>query len=395
MSTEPRIRRSPDGTRYVQPYLGTNKVTGKRIRPYRSFPASMSDEEVEREARRWYAEVSAGLKYGTALRLRDQLDAYVSWIEAERTAANTVKTYRTFVRNYLGSLGGIDPRTITTAMVGDLYHELLVSGGRRGGKLSPNTVIQVHWFLCGAFDWLVQRGVCATNPARAARKPPKEPHEAVALDRGEFVDVYDALEEALADEPEDMAGAIRHAHLFAAWLALHTGMRCGECCAVRRTDVDFRERLVRVRGTVVDAGSGVVRQDYTKGRHPRTLSVVQDEMEFIRRYVAWQDGLIGSRASKRTLVSVDGSLIRPKDVSATFSRLARELNLTDVTFHSLRHTHGTWLLMKKFSPKDVAERLGHKDVATTLRIYAHVLPGRDEQMAQGITSLRNEIGEEE
>ena len=47
------------------------------------------------------------------------------------------------------------------------------------------------------------------------------------------------------------------------------------------------------------------------------------------------------------------------------------------TFHDLRHTHATWLLTHGVDLKTVSERLGHADEATTLRTYAHVLPGRD------------------
>ena len=38
-------------------------------------------------------------------------------------------------------------------------------------------------------------------------------------------------------------------------------------------------------------------------------------------------------------------------------------------FHSLRHTHATMLIDGGVSPKAVQQRLGHKNVATTLQIY--------------------------
>ncbi len=396
MSTEFRVKRHPNGTRYVQPYLGTNPVTGRRIRPYHSFPADMSDEEVEREAKRWLAEVSASLRLGTSLRLADMLSTYVDWIEAEGMAANTCRGYRTIVRNYLCGLAAIDPRRVTTAMVGDLYHELLVSGGRGGRPLSPNTVRQVHWFLRGAFDWLVERGVCETNPVLSASKPRMMPHEAVALDEDDLYRLFDILDDELAAEPADHAGVVRRTHLFAAWLALHTGMRCGECCAVRRTDVRLAQSMVRVTGTVVDAGGGVVRQPMTKGRRPRNVSITEDDKRIIEQHLEWQRSRLGSGPAKRPLVSVDGSLCRPNDVSGTFTRLAHECGLPEgVTFHSLRHTHGTWLLVAGTDIKTVSERLGHADVATTLRIYAHVLSGRDSAAAETFAALKHRKEDEQ
>ena len=218
------------------------------------------------------------------------------------------------------------------------------------------------------------------------------PHEAVALDEDSLGDVFEALDAAVAAEVAGSRDVRRRMHLFAAWLALHTGMRCGECCALRRMDVRQASGVVRVTGTVVDAGYGVVRQPATKGHRPRNIAVSGDDMATIRRHMEWQRGLLGDAPAKRTLVSVDGGLCRPKDVSTTFTEFARGLGLPGgVTFHSLRHTHGTWLLMQGVPIKAVCERLGHADVATTLRVYAHVLPGLDQAAAEGFTSLEREM----
>lgn len=387
-----RVRRRSDGTRYVQPYLGTDPVTGRRVRPYRSFPDSMSDEEVEEAARTWVAQQRAAWRYGTAMRMDDVLTSYVQYLEDERTAANTCKAYRSIIRTRLKGLTGIDPRAVTAAMAGDLYHELLVSGSATGGPLSPNTVRQVHWFMRGAFDWMVTRGLVPTNPVISATVPRMEPHEAVALDDDGLSDMFEALDGAISEPATGVRDVRRRMHLFAAWLALHTGMRCGECCAVRRMDVRRAQGMVRVTGTVVDAGSGPVRQPATKGHRPRNIALSSADMATIAAHMEWQAGLLGSSPAKRVLVSPDGELCRPKDVSATFTALARELGLPQgVTFHSLRHTHGTWLLMQGVPIKAVCERLGHADVATTLRVYAHVLPGLDQAAADGFTSLESEM----
>lgn len=44
-----------------------------------------------------------------------------------------------------------------------------------------------------------------------------------------------------------------------------------------------------------------------------------------------------------------------------------------ITFHGLRHTHASWLLSKGIDIQYVSERLGHKNVAMTLRVYTHLL----------------------
>ena len=49
-------------------------------------------------------------------------------------------------------------------------------------------------------------------------------------------------------------------------------------------------------------------------------------------------------------------------------------NLPHMRFHDLRHTAATLLITRGVNIKVVSEMLGHADVATTMRIYAHVLP---------------------
>jgi integrase len=50
--------------------------------------------------------------------------------------------------------------------------------------------------------------------------------------------------------------------------------------------------------------------------------------------------------------------------------------------HDLRHTHASLLLRGSGSLKAVSRRLGHSDVAFTLRVYVHLLPDADEQLTK-------------
>ena len=80
-------------------------------------------------------------------------------------------------------------------------------------------------------------------------------------------------------------------------------------------------------------------------------------------------------------------------MSAWFSGLRDELGLQRGTsFHTLRHTHATWLLLQGVDPKTVMERLGHAKVATTLELYGHVLPGRDAAAAQAFAEAASMAG---
>ena len=63
------------------------------------------------------------------------------------------------------------------------------------------------------------------------------------------------------------------------------------------------------------------------------------------------------------------------------SQLATEMELPYVNVRNLRHAHATLLLAQGENLKLISRRLGHADEATTLRVYAHLLPGTDEEAA--------------
>ena len=58
--------------------------------------------------------------------------------------------------------------------------------------------------------------------------------------------------------------------------------------------------------------------------------------------------------------------------------------LKRITFHGLRHTHATLLLLAGVNVKAVSARLGHSSIQITLDSYAHLLPEMEQHAAQAI-----------
>ena len=70
-----------------------------------------------------------------------------------------------------------------------------------------------------------------------------------------------------------------------------------------------------------------------------------------------------------------GTLINPTNLrKRSFAPLLERAELPAITFHQLRHTAATILLLKNVNPKVVSEMLGHATIAITLDTYSHVLP---------------------
>jgi integrase len=56
-------------------------------------------------------------------------------------------------------------------------------------------------------------------------------------------------------------------------------------------------------------------------------------------------------------------------------------NIKRIRVHDLRHSHASHLIHLGFSPLVISERLGHKDIKTTLQTYAHLYPNKDVEVA--------------
>ena len=70
-----------------------------------------------------------------------------------------------------------------------------------------------------------------------------------------------------------------------------------------------------------------------------------------------------------------GTLINPTNLrKGSFTPLLQRAGLPVITFHQLRHTAATILLLKNVNPKIVSELLGHASITITLDTYSHVLP---------------------
>lgn len=66
-------------------------------------------------------------------------------------------------------------------------------------------------------------------------------------------------------------------------------------------------------------------------------------------------------------------------------------NLPPISFHDLRHTHATTLLLLGENPKVVSERLGHANVGITLDTYSHVLPDMQKDLAKNFDQAMKKL----
>lgn len=379
-SDELRPRRGADGRWELRPYLGTDRLTGKPIRPYRSWPADMGEDEVMRLAGEWLAGLAPSAAAKSARRLDSMLDAYVH-DPARAFAAQTVTTYESCIRCYITpTIGSIPYDELQSHEVRAMYR-ILLTDRPHAYAIGRSTLRKVHALLSGAYrSWQRQLG---RNPMLDVPSPTPEASSPISLDEWDQDELAAALAEAMVVDGTDRASVLRRTTAFAAYLALMQGLRCGEVCALARRDWRRGMHDVHVGATVVERPR-LMRQAYPKRGSVGNVAAAPEVEAALESHVEWQKTWMHRDGPDVSLVSdrVDGRFPRPSTVSSRFTALARDLGLPKgTTMHTLRHTHATWLLMHGYDMRTIQERLRHRDVATTLRLYASVMPGRDADAA--------------
>ena len=142
--------------------------------------------------------------------------------------------------------------------------------------------------------------------------------------------------------------------------AVGTGFRIGELCNLRWSAVDLEHHYVDVRNE-----EGFV----SKSGHERRVPVAGDALEVLRAKAEKTRG-----DGEYVFLGTGGTRLSAGYVSKRFKKYARMAQLPEsVTFHTLRHTYASWLVMAGVDLYRVKELLGHASIETTMR-YAHLAP---------------------
>jgi hypothetical protein len=75
----------------------------------------------------------------------------------------------------------------------------------------------------------------------------------------------------------------------------------------------------------------------------------------------------------------DGKPIGESTLDYAFKAMCRKAGARAYRWHDIRHHYASVLIAGGENPKVVSKRLGHTDVAFTMRVYAHLFAEAEEQ----------------
>lgn len=168
------------------------------------------------------------------------------------------------------------------------------------------------------------------------------------------------------------------------FLIAKTGLRFSEALAVTPNDFDFEKLTLNIDKTWNYKNGGGF--DKTKNRSS-VRKVTFDWMVATKFSV-----LIKKIEDKETPIFANVSpVVYNSTVNDILGRHCKKQGIPIITVHGLRHTHASVLLANGVSTPSVSKRLGHSSIATTQKVYIHIIQELENQDTQLILTTMSGI----
>ena len=339
--------------------------------------------------------------------INDTFDRYMAtkYDLRESTRSNYLYTYDHFIRDDFGRKKIVD---IKFSDVLHYYYYLL-----NEKDIALGTLDSIHCLLHPTFQLAVRDDIIRKNPSDGVKREiSKKTGKNRGIRHALTIDQQRAYMEYIAGHPT-----------FYHWwpiftVLLGTGCRIGECLGLRWEDLDFDNRMISVNHCIVyyqeeESGKSVMKVSKPKTdagiRTIPMLDVVKDAFEMEREEQEETgfndqviDGMTGFIFQNRY-----GDVPNPQAVNHTIKRIISSYNaeevlnakkekrepliIPDFSCHHLRHTFATRLCEAETNLKVVQSVMGHRNIETTMDIYAEATDKKKRESFQDLADKLDNI----
>lgn len=284
-------------------------------------------------------------------------DCCDEWLKLQRIRVkeSTYARYETIIEKHIKSgIGEKSTFDVSDDVVDDFTRELL-----HVKMLSPKTVKDILVVLRSVLNYTSKRFPNVIGTLQFSY--PKEQKNTIRVlthDEQEKLTKY-----LLTDTDSCKFGVL---------LAMLTGIRIGELCALKWEDISTIDRTVTVRGTMqrlknlendTDTKTKVIVGDPKSSSSARVIPYTEHTARLV--------GRMNPNNPSAFVLTGSENYMEPRTLQYRFAKYARECGLADVHFHTLRHTFATRCIEVGFEIKSLSEILGHANTTVTLDRYVH------------------------
>ncbi|WP_251205833.1 site-specific integrase [Acetatifactor aquisgranensis] len=278
------------------------------------------------------------------------------------TMANKRNIIETKLLPYFGSQKVCD---IDTIKIRKWQNELMSYRDDDGNPFSQTYLKTINNQLSAIMNYATAHYRLPANPCRVAGS--------MGRSKAEEMNIWTQA------QYEQFSAAIQKSSVKLAFdILFYTGMRSGELLALTPADILPSRRIDINKNYAKINGEELFLEPKTP-KAKRCISIPEFLYDDIMGYVSKLYGIgKGDRIFYFTKSALD------KEIKAN----AAKAGLPPIRVHDLRHSHASMLIEMGFAPLEIADRLGHESVKTTLDTYSHLYPDKDQQLANRLNQFR-------
>ena len=360
---EGNIHKREDG-RWEARIQITDPITGKKKRP---SVYGKTRPEVVKKLTKLMSDHQMGINIAPdKITLGAWIEKWLNNYAKPTVRIGTWEGYETNFRNHIKPLLG--DTLITKLTTNDLqvfYNAKLLNGRHdKKGGLSVNTIRLIHAVIFSSLKQAHREGMIPRNVAEFVRLPSADKKEIKIL---------------TPEQMEIFLNSISENRLYAAFaLELGSGMRRGELLALRWSDINLETGECLISRSLVRGVSGELHINAPKTKSStRNILVPSSALEALIKHKAAQNKEIMANRknyAEHDLIFCDeiGGPINPANFVKNYQRLLKNNGLPKISFHALRHSVATALLIDGVHMKAVQDLFGHATLAITGDAYTHV-----------------------
>lgn len=319
---------------------------------------------------------------------------------------STKRGYKNYLNNYiLPEIGMKKLRNITNSDLEKLYDKMSEMISKRTNKtLSGTTIKHTHTLIKTIFNYAIHKKWTFYNPAEFVdNKPKSDTEERDYYDHDEIQVALNCLEQ-LPKHRNGVSDKMLYSQNLrfktAITILFNSGLRKEELFGLRWKDIKWNTHTFEIRRAVIAIdsdefdeediieiiSSSLVCKRLKNDSSRRNITMPTVCFDYLNEYRKDQIGMgLPAREEDYIFQNVRRNLCsvwNPTNLTKEWANFISNFNLKKITIHDIRHSHATDLLSMGVPISDVSRRLGHSDVATTLKIYTHSNMEQDKLIAQ-------------
>lgn len=318
----------------------------------KSFPRKI-------DAQHWLDGQTAAIVGGTHVAPRDATITMAQWADTWLTSyavnrTNTLRAAKSQVAHVVDEFGELPLSAIRPSAVKAWTGKLQQRG------FSPNYVYACYVRLSQMLTDAIHDNLLGRNPCSKRIAPPRGGQKVYVASTEQVWAFHDAM-------PEHLRAAVL--------LGAFAGLRVGEVCGLRVSDVDFMR--------------GVVHPVQQFRGAPLKTAASDQEIPIPRDLANLLSASVQQFGTGAMVTDVDGTPCSPRHLQLAVVTARTKVPGLPATFsfHDLRHYFASLLIASGADVKVVQQRMRHSSAITTLDTYGHMWPDADESTRAAVGAV--------